>query len=67
MSLEIRRASTVDAGSSQTIRVSRAHYWRFTRRRGRSNQVAARYTIRNERERDALRQQDAVNAALLFV
>src|SRR5712691_3313961 len=64
MSLEIRRAITVDARIKPDYSRIRVPVLAIYQAQGPFEKVAARYTIRNEQERAALRQQDAAARAL---
>jgi pimeloyl-ACP methyl ester carboxylesterase len=64
MSLEIRRAITVDARIKPDYSRIRVPILAIYQADGPFERVAARYTIRNEQERAALRQQDAATRAM---
>jgi len=64
MSLEIRRAITVDARIKPDYSRIRVPVLAIYQAQGPFEKVAARYTIRNEQERAALRQQDAATRAM---
>jgi non-heme chloroperoxidase len=64
MSLEIRRAITVDARIKPDYSRIRVPVLAIYQAEGPFEKVAARYTIRNEQERAALRQQDAATRAM---
>jgi non-heme chloroperoxidase len=64
MSLEIRRAITVDARIKPDYSRIRVPVLAIYQAQGPFEKVAARYTIRNEQERAALRQQYAATRAL---
>jgi len=64
LSLEIRRAITVDARIKPDYSRIRVPVLAIYQAQGPFEKVAARYTIRNEQERAALRQQDAATRAM---
>ena len=64
MSLEIRRAITVDARIKPDYSRIRVPVLAIYQAQGPFEKVAASYTIRNEQERAALRQQDAATRAM---
>jgi hypothetical protein len=64
MSLEIRRAITVDARIKPDYSRTRVPILAIYQAQGPFENVAARYTIRNEQERAALRQEYAATRAM---